>query len=592
LKPSLLPRTALAIAVTAAVVTAMASTPASAATQPGSPNRPATTESARHSGTTAFAKHNVPNPLLKEVFTEQQDDDGGDDPVLSALCQTYLGHPTPYHAITPNIDVINGDTVVPSGSQQGCDAAQNETTISVNPANPRNVVSGTNDYRVFNTREARNDASGYVYTSFDGGHTWKNIQLPHLTFQTGATGALSYMDSAGDPDVVFGPHNTVYYSNLVFSRAAVPAAQQNASGIAVSVSHDGGLTWSEPDIVHLDGVTAAGTATPTSIFNDKEWLAVDQHTGQVYVTWTQFTYDAAGNFLQSPVVVATSHDAGKHWSAPTQMSPSMANFKGGITSFGSGTNPQVADDGSLYVAYETSVCATAACDGANDHDAVVIATSRDGGRTFRNSVVATDYDFPFNNDVANNVLTGENFRINSFPQLAYDAVTNQLWVSWADDRDGRYVNGASVKTNGDVLLAHAFAGGPWSTPLTIGSPSDEVFPAVAALAGQVAVSFYTRDYDPNGIGLDYAYVAGNMWNIGSAPITRLTTQTSNPQVQFVGTGAVSGKTLQGEFIGDYTAVTLGSDFQLHPFWTDFRGAPGTSLPNQDAYTQSISLGSR
>ena len=574
---------------TAAVVTALAVTPAVAGTRPDSPDGPATTESAPRSSTVALARHNVPNPLLKEVFAEQQDDDGGDDPTLSALCQTYLGHPSPYHSITPNVDVINGDTVVPSGSQQGCDAAQNETTISVNPANPRNIVSGTNDYRVFNTREARNDASGYVYTSFDGGHTWRDIQLPQLTFQTGATGALSYMDSAGDPDVVFGPHNTVYYSNLVFSRAEVPATQQNASGIAVSVSHDGGLTWSKPDIVHLDGVTATGTPTPTSIFNDKEWLAVDQRTGQVYVTWTQFTYDAAGNFLDSPVVVATSHDDGKHWSGPTQMSPSMTNFTGGITSFGSGTNPQVAADGTLYVAYETSVCATAACTGANDHDAVVIASSRDGGRTFHNTEVATDYDFPFNDDVANNVLTNENFRINSFPQLTYDAVTNQLWVTWADDRDGQYVNGTSVKTNGDVLLAHAFAGGPWSAPATIGSPSDEVFPAVAAFAGQVAVSFYTRGYDPNGIGLDYAYVAGNRWNIGSAPITRLTTQTSDPQVQFVGTGTVSGKTLQGEFIGDYTAVALGRDFQLHPFWTDFRGDPGATLPNQDAYTQSITL---
>lgn len=558
---SLLPRTGLIVVAAAAVVAALTAAPAVA-------------------GTT---QHAVPNPLLKQVFAEQQDDDGLDDPALNALCQSYLGHPTPYHAISPNVDAINGDTVVPSGSQQGCDAAQNETTISVNPANPRNLVSGTNDYRVFNTREARNDASGYAYTSFDGGRSWRDIQLPHLTFQTGATGALSYMDSAGDPDVVFGPHNTVYYSNLVFSRAEVPETQQNASGIAVSVSHDGGLTWSEPNIVHLDGVTAAGTATPTSIFNDKEWLAVDQRTGQAYVTWTQFTYDAAGNFLDSPVVVSTSHDSGKHWTAPTQMSPSMTNFTGGITSFGSGTNPQVASDGTLYVAYETSVCATTACTGPDDHDAIVIATSRDHGRTFRNTEVTTDYDFPVNDDIVNNALTGENFRINSFPQLAYDRITNQLWVTWADDRNGQYDNGTSVKTNGDAILAHSFAGGPWSAPTTIGSRSDEVFPAVAAFAGQVAVSFYTRAYDPNGVGLDYAYVVGN------SPMRRLTTQTSDPQVQFVGTGAVSGKTLQGEFIGDYTAVTLGSDFQLHPFWTDFRGNPGATLPNQDGYTQSINL---
>ena len=26
------------------------------------------------------------------------------------------------------------------------------------------------------------------------------------------------MDSAGDPVLAFGPHNTVYYANIVFSR--------------------------------------------------------------------------------------------------------------------------------------------------------------------------------------------------------------------------------------------------------------------------------------------------------------------------------------------------------------------------------------
>jgi hypothetical protein len=43
------------------------------------------------------------------------------------------------------------------------------------------------------------------------------------------------------------------------------------------------------------------------------------------------------------------------------------------------------------------------------------------------------------------------------------------------------------------------------------------------------------------------------------------------------------------FIGDYTAVSIGADLRIHPSWTDFRGRPGVTSPNQDAYTQSISL---
>ncbi len=181
-----------------------------------------------------------------------------------------MGKPNPYRDPFPNIDQIVGDTTVTVGSQAGCSSAQNENTIAVNPENPRNIVSGTNDYRVFNSREQRNDSSGWAYTSFDGGRTWKNVELPHLTFQTGGTGAFAQMDSAGDPVVAFGPHNTVYYGNIVFSRGTPTGdGTEAANGIALNVSHDGGLHWSEPLLIQADGVTRNGTLTASTIFNDK-----------------------------------------------------------------------------------------------------------------------------------------------------------------------------------------------------------------------------------------------------------------------------------------------------------------------------------
>jgi hypothetical protein len=533
--------------------------------------------------------HTVPNPLLKELFAEGGDDENDDPTTVSALCQSFLGHPTPFHALAPNVDTINHDGVSPVGSAAGCSTPQNETTVAVNPDNPLNIVEGANDYRIFNARENRIDSSGWAYTSMDGGRTWKDVELPELDIQTGATGALSLMDGAGDPAIAFGPHNTVYYSTLVFSRAVVPDTQQDPTGIAVSVSHNGGLTFGDPVIIHLDGVNPDGSPTPTSIFNDKEWVTADPRTGTVYVTWTQFTFDADGNFIDSPVVVSASRDFGRTWSAPRQVSPDMATFTGGITSFGSGSNPRIANDGTLFVAYETSVCQTADCDAPSDHDAVVMAISHDGGQTFTNTEVALDFDFPFNQDIGNSALTGENFRINSFPQLAYDPLTDRLWVTWADDRNGQYVNGESVRTNGDAFLAGSRDGVHWTAPATIGSRADEVFSAVAARAGRVAVSFYTRADDPRGVGLDYASVSGSGLGAAHGSIRRITTQTSDPRVEFPAIGAKSGQVLQGTFIGDYSAVDVGSDFQLHPSWTDFRGSPSTTLPNQDVNTQSISL---
>ena len=114
------------------------------------------------------------------------------------------------------------------------------------------------------------------------------------------------MDAAGDPAIAFGPGNTVYYANLVFSRVLPTDGSQEASGLTVSVSHDGGLTWGDPTILQIDGVTAAGTPVPTDVFNDKEWIAADPTSGTVYVTWTRFTYDSAGNYVESPIMSARS----------------------------------------------------------------------------------------------------------------------------------------------------------------------------------------------------------------------------------------------------------------------------------------------
>ncbi len=105
------------------------------------------------------------------------------------------------------------------------------------------------------------------------------------------------------------------------------------------------------------------------------------------------------------------------------------------------------------------------------------------------------------------------------------------------------------------------------------------------VADRVAVSYYTRAFDPNGTGVDYAWSTG--WGGQFGGVRRITTQTSDPSIQFVGTDA-AGNVLQGVFIGDYSAIAMGADLVAHPCWTDFRGKPGTTAPNQDVHTQSIS----
>lgn len=536
-----------------------------------------------HSLSEARIRRDVPNPLLKESLAGEDEDRDAPNPNLSALCQSFLGKPSTFGDPSPNVDVITHDPAIVNGSQAGCGAMQNETTTAVNPFNPRNIVAGANDYRLVNTREGRNDANSFAYTSFDGGKTWTDVVIPGVSLPTGATsGPLSDMDSSGDPVVAFGPFNTVYFVSLVFSRL------NSGSGVAVNVSHDGGLHWDAPVIIRTDGVDADGNPLDTPIFNDKPWIVADPLSGRVYVTWTRFEFDEdTGAYIQSPIVISTSKDFGRTWSPEAPVGGTLDTFQSGFTPFAQGSNPRIALDGTLYVAYETSICQSAACDQATDHDATVVARSRDHGQTFTLTEVATNFDFPFDPDSGGG-LTDENFRINSFPQLAIDPFTGKLWVTWADDRDGAYdADGRSIRTNGDVIVASSSGGTSWKVE-TVGTNSDEVFPAVAALGGRVAVSFYTRGFDPNGIGVDYAYVVGT-GHVSGTHVRRITTQTEDPQVQFVSQDPDTGEIFQGVFIGDYSAISVGLDFRVHPTWTDFRGNPGTNTPNQDVYTQSISL---
>ncbi len=107
---------------------------------------------------------------------------------------------------TANTDIIVGDTFF-KGTP--CVSPQNETPVAVNPRNPLNLVAGANDYRVCCDFQGFQDATGWAYSSSDGGATWTNVQLPGLTAETGGKGIFGKVDAAGDPAIAFGPDGTV-----------------------------------------------------------------------------------------------------------------------------------------------------------------------------------------------------------------------------------------------------------------------------------------------------------------------------------------------------------------------------------------------
>src|SRR5262249_23268390 len=178
----------------------------------------------------------------------------------------------------------------------------------------------------------------------------------------------------------------------------------------------------------------------------------------------------------------------------------------------------------------------------------------------------------------------------------------KLAIVWADDRNnpGCAAGAPSFtgSTNNQVILTTSTDGIHWATPQIITSGGDKAFPAVGANNGRIVVGYFTRDYSPvpttsdhscgrafldtsdpsypnspavpgdlSPVCLDYT-ISSSTDNVASE--TRVSSQSSNPYIEF-----------SGSFIGDYTGVAVDSTGGAHEVWTDNRGNPGVTTPNQD-----------
>jgi len=474
-----------------------------------------------------------------------------------------------------NADAIVGDTTFTLVDGTQCYNPQNEQNIVINPANSQNIVTSANDYRF--------GFQALIYFSTNGGATFTDVLLPGWDLATGAMGLFKHVQAGGDPVLAFAPDGTLYYSALVYDFSF---ANRTPSGVAVASSNDGGATWSTPVMVHYEDANV--------FFNDKEWVTAGAG-GDVYVTWTLFSAQTKPPSQQhSDIVVAVSHDHGKTWSGPIAVSDRAHRND-------QGSSPVVAPDGTVYVAYEGNQ----ASDPTKDQ--IVLARSTDGGRTFANVELGRVYDdvgcYPLNVAQGRQRLSFEQFRVSSFPSLAIDPTTGMLAIAWSDDQgNAGCASGASSfsgATSNQVKLVTSADGKTWTAPKKITSGTDKVYPAVGANAGRIVVGYYTRDFSPVPTATDHTCQRGfldttdpgypastTVHYIDTAPVcldyafssstdgygseTRVSSQSSNPYLQF-----------SGSFIGDYTGVAVDSAGRVHSAWTDDRGLPGTTTPNQD-----------
>ena len=216
----------------------------------------------------------------------------------------------------PMADSLPGGN--PRVNQDSTDAAQNETSIASNPADPLNLVGAWNDYNIVNT--GQNTVIGYGWTT-DGGATW---QSSRVNFST-----LPPSQSSGDPALIADSQGNFYLAILAYSGSA--------NGILVAKSTDGGASFDEP--VRLDDG------------GDKPFLTVDLANDTIHVVW-----------MNGPIYFSKSTDGGLTYTERLQIS--------GAGSSGNAAYPAVGPNGEVYVTW------------GNFGDEVYFDRSLDGGDTW------------------------------------------------------------------------------------------------------------------------------------------------------------------------------------------------------------------
>src|SRR5262249_1120507 len=154
--------------------------------------------------------------------------------------------------------------------------------------------------------------------------------------------------------------------------------------------------------------------------------------------------------ISSPIFASVTHDGGKSWTSPVQISGNLVADEASV--------PIVAADGSIYVAFLTSDNAVAPH--FRDQYAVVKVDPPTGAKVAGPFIVAnlTDGidDYPINSDGRQTYQDSE-FRTWGAGNIAADPTNaNHLAVIWSDMRNSTLpapVDPYSATTNSDIVIS-------------------------------------------------------------------------------------------------------------------------------------------
>lgn len=317
-----------------------------------------------------------------------------------------------------------------------------ETTVAVSPADP-NIVLATShieiDYRT-------GEYVARIFRSTDGGRTFDEGRLPPAVIE-----GVEYK-SHFDPVLTFAHDGTAYFT-AVHAWPNVYFATRYA--LAVHRSTDGGLTWTPSLIARHDSAID---------HPDKEWIAVDQTSGDVYVVWNHIDTRFSDRNRRLDMRVVRSTDGGVTWSTPV----SLGNA--GVMPF-----ITVGANGELYLATADDVSWS-------------LRKSLDGGATFSEPRAITPMA------AASGKLPHTDYAVIPHHQLVADA-------SNGPGRGNLYFIHPAGEPSAVEFKRSTDGGTTWSAPIVLSAPQlrrDALMPSIASdvVTGEVLAAWIDRQHDP------------------------------------------------------------------------------------------------
>lgn len=406
--------------------------------------------------------------------------------------------------------------------------SETEPYLAVNPMNPDNMIAAWHQDRWSNGAA---QGLGAAYT-FDGGATWEFVEIPFTRCSGAEPGSAGDYGRASDPWVSFSPDGTAHYMALVADNTP------NRNGMAVARSSDGGMSWTEPQIIKANPARDVGA----SLFHDKNSITADPFDPElVYATWTLFR-----NGVTS-LLVARSTNGGEKWGPPIPIATFGTVNPAVVAFFRQGAQIVVLPDGTLVNAFYRILF---------DQKNLVVTfeqalfRSTDNGKRWERIDIAVDEFVPAN---AFDPELGIPLRdAGEIPDIAVDDSTGALYLTWQQ---------RNTRGRVEVVVSRSLDGGfTWSTPMRVSQQSETVqsfLPAVSVNDdGVVGVLYYDFRNDvlgdlPLSTDVHLALFDDELTSLGERRITA----ESFDMRQMVITGS------RGYFPGDYVGLdTAGADF--------------------------------